>query len=122
MISTKFWSRRVSAESTGDFLQNRFSATFGSHLDFLHKAQNRIYFAGYLQSVLATFCKNHFPAFFGGHLDFLRKTQNTFIFETVRDFDEILTILTKFLTCRLSAESTGDFSQKSLSRHLWRSS
>ena len=27
-------------------------------------------------------------------------------------------ILTKFLTCRLSAESTGDFPQKSLSRHF----
>ena len=73
-ISTKFWNCRVSAESTGVFFaKNCFPATFGSHLEFLRKAQKHIYLGngarnfeptGYLQSVLVTFCKNHFPAVF----------------------------------------------------------
>ena len=35
VISTKFLTHRVAAESTADFPKNRFPATFGSHLEFL---------------------------------------------------------------------------------------
>ena len=40
VISTKFLTHRVFAESTGDFSQNHFPATFGGHLEFLRKMQN----------------------------------------------------------------------------------
>ena len=42
-ISTKFLTHRVSAESTGDFSQKLFPATFGGHLKFLHKMQKPVY-------------------------------------------------------------------------------
>ena len=48
-------------------------------------------------------------------LNFCIKCKNVFISETERD----RAISTKFLTRRVSAESTGDFSQKSFSRHFW---
>ena len=53
-----------------------------------------------------------------GFLQSVLVTQNTFIWDTVPDG----VITTKFLTCRLFAESTGDFKQKLLSRHFWRPS
>ena len=59
-------------------------------------------------SLLATFPKNHFPTILGGHLEFLRKTKKAFISETERDRG----ISMKFLTHRVSAECTGDFSKK----------
>ena len=52
--------------------------------------------------------------FFGGHLEFLSKHKNAFISETMRD----RAISTKFLIHRVSAESTGDFSNKLFSRHF----
>ena len=56
------------------------------------------------------FRKNHFPATFSlaAILNFCGRHKSTFISEMVRD----RAILTKFLTHRVSAESTGDFSQK----------
>ena len=38
-IFTKFFTRRLPAESTGNFTQNRFPAIFGGHFEFLHKIQ-----------------------------------------------------------------------------------
>ena len=70
--------------------------------------------AGYQQSQLVTFPKNHFAAIFGGHLEFLRKTQKRIILETMHD----RVILLKFLIARLSPELTGEFFQKSFSRHF----
>ena len=57
-----------------------------------------------------TFPKSRFPATFGGHLEFLHKTQNVFISEMERDG----AISTKFLTCRLYAESTDDVLQNNI--------
>ena len=42
-ISIKFLTHRVLAEHTGDFLTICFPATFGSHLEFLCKAQKHTY-------------------------------------------------------------------------------
>ena len=67
VISMKFLTCRVSAESTGKFWQKSFAATCGGHLEFLHKPHK------HMQSLLVTFPKNRFPANFGGHLEFLRK-------------------------------------------------
>ena len=55
-----------------------------------------------------------FPATFGGFLNFCVKCKSAFILEMVRDRE----ISTKFLTPRLYAEYTGDFSQESLSCHF----
>ena len=115
------------------FRKTCFPATFGSHLEFLCKAQNRIHLGnglrqsdfdkildpqGICRVYWRHFAKITLPPFFGGHLEFMRKTQSTFIWQTVRD----RVVSTKFLTCRLSAEFTGGFSQKSLSHHFWRPS
>ena len=51
-------------------------------------------------------------------LNFCVKRQNVFISEMERD----RAISAKFLTRMVSAESTGDFSQKSFSCHFWRPS
>ena len=52
--------------------------------------------------------KFFFSSSFGGHLEFLHKCKNAFISKTERD----RMISTKFLTSRVSAESTGDHSPK----------
>ena len=64
-----------------------------------------------MQSLLATFCKNRFPATFNGHLEFLYKTQKHIYLGNGA-------ISKKFWTHRVSAESTGNFSQKSLFCHF----
>ena len=37
VILMKFLTHRISAYSTATFRRNRFPATFGGHLEFLHK-------------------------------------------------------------------------------------
>ena len=69
----------------------------------------------YPQSWLGTFSKNCFP-FLAAILNFCVKRKNAFILETMRDRP----ISSKFFTPRVSAELSGDFSQKSLSHHFWR--
>ena len=94
MISMKFLTRRVSAESTGDFPKNHFPATFGGHLDFSIKRKNLFmseteHDTAILTKfcLLATFRKIHFLATFGCLLEFLRylnfcvKHKNVFISE-----------------------------------------
>ena len=74
--------------------------------------------AGYQQSELVTFPQNHFAAIFGGHLEFCVKHKNAFISETMLD----RAISLKLLIARVSPELTGDFFQKSFSRHFWQPS
>ena len=59
-----------------------------------------------------------FPQLLAAILNFCIKCKNVFISEIERD----RAILTKFLIGRVSAESTGEFPQKSFSRHFWRPS
>ena len=62
-----------------------------------------------MHSVLEIFPKNLFPMpFLAAFLNFCIKCKKAFISETVRD----RAISTKFLTHRVSAEFTGNFSQK----------
>ena len=62
--------------------------------------------------------KNVFLPLLAAILNFCVKHKNVFISETKRD----RAISTNFLTHRVSAESTGDFSQKLFSCHFWRPS
>ena len=64
------------------------------------------------------YTKNAFLPLLTAILNFHVKRKSTFILETVQD----RVISTKFWTCRVSAESTSDFSQKSLSHHYWQPS
>ena len=129
VISTKFWNHRVSAESTGDFSQESLSR----HLNFCVKCKSAFISETVQDRAISTkfwnrklsaectgdiFSKITFSPFCGGHLEFLCKTQNTFIWEIIRD----RVISTKYMTYMLSVKSTGDFSQKSLSRHFWQPS
>ena len=81
----------------------------------LERFRRNFLLPGYLHSLLSSFHKNRFPTTFGGHLKFLRKTQKVSISEMEQD----RATPTKFLTHRVSTESTGDFSQKLFSRHFW---
>ena len=42
-ILTNFFTHNVATESTGEFLPNRFPATFGGHLECLRKMQRCVY-------------------------------------------------------------------------------
>ena len=56
-----------------------------------------------------------FPSLLAAILNLCVKCKNVFISETGRD----RAILMKFLTHRVTAESTGDFLQKWFSHHFW---
>ena len=72
----------------------------------------------YVESTGDVMQNNVFPPLLAAILNFYVERKNTFISETERD----RAISTKLLTHRVSTESTGDFPQKSFSRHFWRSS
>ena len=90
-ILTKFWTHRVSAESTDYSSQKLFSRHFW-------RLFPKIFFSPLLVAIL----------------NFCVKRKYWFISETERD----RVISTNFFTHRVSAESTGDFSQKSFGGHF----
>ena len=117
MISTKYLTHKVYTESYGQVFPKFFFPPFCGHLEFLRKTQKHVYLGNGASdfdkifdsegicSLLATFPKIVFPLFLAAILNFCIKCKNMFISETGRD-----------------AKFTGDFSQKSLSRHFWRPS
>ena len=58
-----------------------------------------------------TLPKNRFPVIFGGHLEFLHKMQKRLYLDNGARYSDF-----EFLTHRVSAESTGEFSHKSFLR------
>ena len=77
VISTKFWTHRISAECTVD----------AKHI--WETIRDRV--ISTISDILATFYKNRFPAIFGGHLEFLRKMQKLIYLE-----NEILAVILNF--------------------------
>ena len=132
-ISMKFLTHRVPVECTGDIPQTWlfrhfwwpswiFTQYTKVHLSWkwceIEWFWQNFWATGYLQSVVASFLKNHFPTTSGSHLEFLRKMLKCIYLgnsERWSDFDEVSDL-------QLSAESNGDFSQKSLSHYFWRRS
>ena len=107
------------------FYKNRFPATFGGHLEFLRETLKTLVSETVRDRAISTkffvcrvywrlFRKIAFPPLLAAILNFCVKRKSAFISEMVRD----RAILTKFWTRRVSAESTGDILQKSLSRHF----
>ena len=115
----------VSAESTG--------AIFGGHLEFPRKTLKHVYLGNgaisvkfLFRGVSAQSTGVFFPPLLAAILNFCVKRTNLFIchLEFLRKTHKPVylgnrVISTNFLTHRLSAESTGDFSQKLFSRHFW---
>ena len=106
VISTNFLNHRVSAETTGDFLQNNISAILAAILNFCVKRKNTFISETERDRAISTkflthrvfasstgdLLQNRFPATFGGHLEFLHKMQKCiYIGNGARysDFDEI---------------------------------
>ena len=147
----KFLTHRVSTKSTGLFSQKSFSRHFWqpSWISALNAktclSQKRSKIegflwnflpAGYLRSLLVTFCKNGFSRHFWrpSWISPLRETERHRAISTKFFFNPLGiwrlywrnafisgsgARYKQFFTCRVSAESPADFSPKSFSCHFW---
>ena len=126
-ISVKFSTLKVSRVYGRLFTKITSPPLLAAILNFCVKRKNTYLGNGARRKYLACrvyevywrlFAKIAFPPLLAAILNFCVKRKSAFISETVRD----RAISTKVWTRRVSAECTGDFSQKSLSRHFWRPS
>ena len=118
-ISTKFLTPGYLHCLLARFCQNCFPATFGGHLEFLRRTQNRVYLGngesdfdkifdaqGTRRVYWQVFAKIVFPPLLAAILSFCVEHKIVFILETERAY----VISIKFLTHRVFTESTCDYS------------